>query len=97
MRHFHLHTIQYNTIQYSTMNFYCTKILRNPSSLARQDNRIRKNLYKNLRRSGDCLWVGRPAGRPVGVGVSVDSVEVCVKSATRCFIYLFWGSVTLST
>ena len=36
------------------------------------------------------------AGRLVCVCVSVDSLDVCVKSATRCFIYLFCGSVTLS-
>ena len=44
------------------------------------------HLYIHLRRSHDCLWVG----------MCVDSLEVCVKSATH-FIYLFWGSVTLST
>ena len=37
-------------------------------------------------------------GCPAGVGVCrVDSLEVCVKTAKRRFIYLFWGSVTLST
>ena len=47
------------------------------------------NLYINLRRP-----LGEPAGRCV---CGVDSFEVCVKSATRRFIYLFWGIVTLST
>ena len=38
------------------------------------------------------------AGRPVWVCVcGVASLEFCVKAATRRFIYLFWGSVTLST
>ena len=33
-----------------------------------------------------------PLGGPAGVGVcGVDSLEVCVKSYTRRFIYLFLG------
>ena len=48
-----------------------------------------------LRRLRDCVWV---SGRPADVGVcGVDSLEVCVETAKRRFIYLFWGSVTLST
>ena len=45
-----------------------------------------KNLYINLRRSCDCLCVSVEAGGRPRLFVS-----------SCCFIYLFWGSVTLST
>ena len=47
-------------------------------------------LYINLRRSRDCLYVSVAAGRPA---LFCSAFVV----SSRCFIYLFWGSVTLST
>ena len=46
-------------------------------------------IYINLRRSRD--------SRPAGVGLFRRPVFVSVFVSSRCFIYLFWGSVTLST
>ena len=43
------------------------------------------NLYINLRRVRDCLWVSVAAGRPVWV-CGVDSLEVCVNAPLHLLI-----------
>ena len=103
-------TIQYNTMQYNTTQRNATQrnatqrkaTQRNAKQrnatqrIATQYNTIQYNIvyfpHITIRRSRDCLWVvsRRPAGRcPMFVCLFV--------SATRRFIYLFWGSVTPST
>ena len=53
------------------------------------------NLYMNLRRSRDCLWMSCvAAGRCGRVGKMWFQWKFV---SSRCFVDLFWGSVTLST
>ena len=58
-------------------------------------------IYINLIRLRDCLWVSVAASRPVATvwgcvgGGGCLSIRKFV--STRRFIYICWGSVTLST